>query len=120
MLRKKVLIILTASLGALGAYQLVSGSVPVGVLYTAITTLLLSAASVGGLIQYTSREMQDFREVYREKAKMAKSREEALTEALILKEKEILILQANLNETSKGKASETRAGGISINSLCDE
>jgi len=117
MLRKKVLIILTASLGALGAYQLVSGSVPVGVLYTAITTLLLSAVSVGGLIQYTSREMQDFREVYREKAKMAKSREEALTEALILKEKEILILKTQLRN---GQETATQPRKVQSVSLCGD
>ena len=58
--------------------------------YAAATTLLLALVAAGGVIQYTSQELVDFRDIYREKDRLQKEKIRILTESLINLEKESL------------------------------
>ena len=49
---------------------LICGNKPLIYIYVIVTVLLFAAVAVGGILQYNSTEMRDFRDIYREKNKM--------------------------------------------------
>jgi purine-cytosine permease-like protein len=70
-MRTKIsLIVLTLLLGVVGVVGLICGSKLLIHVYMVVTVLLFVAVAVGGLLQYNSSEMRDFRDIYREKNKM--------------------------------------------------
>ena len=58
--------------------------------YVAVTTLIFASVAVGGVLKYTSQEIVDFKDVYREKDRLQKMKIEDLTLKIIDLEKEKL------------------------------
>lgn len=71
MKHKKILIAVTGVLALAGFTSLLIHNNYVYILYIVVSSLLLAAVSFGGLIDYNSQHMQDFREIYREKHAMS-------------------------------------------------
>lgn len=85
---KKTLITLTGILGLFGAVSLVLGSTA-SAIYHILSSSLLILVAVGGLIDYNSQHMRDFREIYREKYLMRKEQEDRLREEIVNLKKSI-------------------------------
>ena len=80
MKNKKILIISTGVLGIVGMSSLFLNTAEARTLYIIVSSVLLLTVALGGLIDYNSQHMRDFREIYREKYKMQAEREEILRE----------------------------------------
>lgn len=81
MKHKKILIIITSVFGATGSLSLFLGA-ELQLAYIIASSILLLLVAMGGLTEYNSQHMRDFREIYREKALMAKETEEKLREVI--------------------------------------
>lgn len=82
MKNKKILITITGVLGVVGMTSLFLNVAEARALYIIVSSALLLLVAIGGLIDYNSQYMRDFREVYREKYKMQAEREEILRERI--------------------------------------
>jgi len=87
---KKYLIVVTGLMAVLGAASMWLEELCA--VYVFLSSLLLVLVTIGGLTEYNSRHMRDFREVYREKDLMRKEREQTLRDT-------INSLKAQLGET---------------------
>jgi hypothetical protein len=79
---KKTLITITGTLGVFGAVSLLLGPAA-STIYHIVSSFLLILVAVGGLTEYNSQHMRDFREIYREKYLMRKEQEERLQEEIV-------------------------------------
>lgn len=98
MKRKIILISLTGGLALLGGAALCNEDILR--LYTIVSASLLALVAVGGVLQYTSQEYEDFRDIYREKDRLQKEKIRILTETLINKEKENILEKSQLASES--------------------
>ena len=92
------LILSIGGLAVVGIFSAVTNNPALNEGYTVCSSVLLGAVTLGGILKYNSREMQDFREVHREKSKMYLEKIETLKEALIQSEKQIIALNAKLQK----------------------
>lgn len=68
---KQILITTTASLTVLGFLSLATRNDTICTIYILVSSTLLMLVCIGGLVEYNSIHMRDFREIYREKHAMA-------------------------------------------------
>ena len=100
---KKTLITITGALGLFGAVSLWLGPTA-GTIYHILSSSLLILVAVGGLTEYNSQHMRDFREIYREKYLMRKEQEERLRE-------EIVNLKKSIGKIKHPAEEKARKGG---------
>lgn len=111
MKQKLILTCLTALLAIVGGVALfIQGNMLW--IYTIVTSSLLALVALGGALQYTSREYEDFRDIYREKDRMQKEKIRVLTEALIQEQKKQIIEQ----QTPKLSTEEEQCITVAIDS----
>jgi hypothetical protein len=99
MVERRILIFgsfLLALLGSVSAYGAIS-KLP----YIITTIALFVVVGIGGLMNYTRQEIDDLREIYKERDKILKHKIEALTEELIAKEKNIIESKLGAKRTSR-------------------
>jgi len=75
--------------------------------YAVISVTLLALVAIGGILQYTSQEFEDFRDIYREKDRLQKEKIRVLTETLINKEKELILEQSSNSQPQQPKEEYT-------------
>ena len=92
MKRKIILTAVTGILAILGGVAIYTGG-NMMLVYVMISAPLFALVAIGGAIQYTSQEFEDFRDIYRVKDRLQKEKIRVLTETLINKEKELIILE---------------------------
>lgn len=68
--------------------------------YTLLTTTLLGLVAVGGIIDYNRTEKRDIREIYQERIKIMKEKQEEMSEIIIRKEKELIKLRGKICQES--------------------
>ena len=115
MKNKKILITITGVLGVVGMTSLFLNTAEARTLYIIVSSVLLLLVALGGLIDYNSQHMRDFREVYREKYKMQAEREEILREQIIKLTADTYI--GELKNPAE-KASSKRKGGCGAFVAC--
>ncbi len=64
-------------------------------IYTLVCTAVFGIVTIGGVIDHNSVEARDIREIYKEKAKIAKEKNEHLSELLVISERELEKLRGN-------------------------
>jgi sensor histidine kinase YesM len=86
---KTTLTILVTTMSAAGVAACVMDNSILHTAYVGLSTILLTATAVGGIMQHFRQESVDFREVYREKSRMQKEKINTLEEQVIQLQKEI-------------------------------
>jgi hypothetical protein len=102
MKRKIILTAVTGILAILGGVAIYTGG-NMMLVYGMISAPLFALVAIGGAIQYTSQEFEDFRDIYREKDRLQKEKIRVLTETLINKEKELILEQSNSQQPQQLK-----------------
>jgi hypothetical protein len=110
---KKILIVITSVLGALGVASLFLG-VELQLAYIAVSSSLLILVAVGGFLDYNSQHMRDFREIYREKHLMHKEQEEQLRGIIGVLKAEI----KNIGEIKNPEKTCSKRGGGPLAACC--
>lgn len=77
-------------ISSLGVVALICNTPALTTAYVIITTVVFAAVALGGVLKYTSQEMIDFRDIYREKDRLQKQKIENLKLRIIDLEKEKL------------------------------
>lgn len=99
-----------AALAVLGGVGVVSHNETLTVWYAGITATIAALAAIGGIKAYTSQEVRDLRDVYREYRAQQKAEISALKEANIELEKK-LILAANGKASNKPNSETVHSDG---------
>lgn len=86
---KTILTILITAIASTGVAACIVDNSALHIVYVGLSTALLTATAVGGVVQHFRQESVDFREVYREKSRMQKEKINTLEEQVIQLQKEI-------------------------------
>jgi hypothetical protein len=105
MKKKIILTSITGTLAALGGVALYTGG-NMMMVYAVISVTLLALVAIGGILQYTSQEFEDFRDIYREKDRLQKEKIRILTESLINKEKALILEQSSNSQPQQQQPKE--------------
>ena len=83
-------------------------------LYIGVSSCFLITVSIGGLIEYNSQHMRDFREVYREKYRMRDEEKERMRELITKLKEEIETIGSTKHPEKEGGVK----GGCRANFAC--
>lgn len=100
--------ILTIGITLLAVTGVVAGFVDNSTLhmvYVGLSTALLTATAVGGIVQHFRQESVDFREVYREKSRMQREKINSLEEQIIQLQKEIYATKPTAQSEAESRVS---------------
>jgi len=102
---KTILTVGITSLAAAGIVSCVIDNSTLHMVYVGLSTSLLTATAVGGIIQHFRQESVDFREVYREKYRMQKEKINSLEETVIQLQKEIYATKPTTQSSPESRVS---------------
>ena len=109
----KIMIIATCVLSMFGLLAIAINSQKMLLIYTLLVTTLLGLVTIGGIIDYNRTEKRDLREIYQEKIKLMKEKQQDMTETIIAKEKELIKLRGKIcqesNTANRGPCDNTWA-----------
>lgn len=100
MRHNKIIIVSVFLLALCGAFSIITNSHLTLTIYTSLLTALLVLVGVGGIIDYNRVEIRDIREIYQEKIKLMKEKQEELNEIIIENEKELIKLRGKICQES--------------------
>ena len=106
---KTILTVSITSLAAAGIVSCVIDNSTLHMVYVGLSTSLLTATAVGGIIQHFRQESVDFREVYREKYRTQKEKINTLEEQVIQLQKEVYAKSTTQSEEKESYVSVVRS-----------